>query len=74
MKYKYGTREHCGGLKESIATSRYISEEKFKRLLPMYKYYGYDSRVSQFMFILRDIEKYYKQYKVWLFIEISINN
>ena len=62
---KYGYRRGAGGLKESLATSVYISEEQFKKRLQDnfgFEYYGYDSRVHQALWLSKDTIW-------WLFIE-----
>ncbi len=68
---KYFKREHRGGLKESLATQKYISLEQFNKLLDTNKYhfYGYDERVFQYLFILKDMQKDYKNYTTWIGIE-----
>ena len=68
---KYFKREHRGGLKESLATQKYISKEDFNKLLDTNKYhfYAYDDRVFQYLFILKDMEKDYKNYTTWIGIE-----
>jgi len=68
---KYFKRDHRGGLKESLATQKYISKEQFNKLLNtnLYEFYAYDERVFQYLFILKDIEKNYKNYTVWIGIE-----
>ena len=78
---KFGYRRHCGGLNESLKTSRYISLVRFNKLLPEYEYYAYDNRCKQYLFILRNMEerfncfiqKNYMEYvnRGWLFIEVQ---
>ena len=67
---KYFKREHCGGLAESLATQKYISKKEFNELLPKYEFYAYDNRVFQYLFILRDIEKYFKKYTTYIGLEV----
>ena len=67
MKVKYGKREHRGGLKESLATSKYIDEYTFNRLVKKYDYYCVDERCNQIMFIAKDMSRKY----IWLFIEVE---
>lgn len=63
---KYGTRQHCGGLEESLKTTKYITKEVFNRLLTHYEFYGIDERVNQILFINRYFSK---PLPTWLFIE-----
>lgn len=77
---KFGYRRHCGGLDESLKTKKYITLERFNKLLPEYDFYAYDGRCNQYLFILKDIEnkfncfktKNYMEYirRSWLFIEV----
>lgn len=71
VKVKYGYRNHCGGLRESLSTKRYIDENDFKARLKNYSYYAYDPRCRQFMFIRNDMEHHIHE-PTWLFIEIEI--
>ena len=70
MYYRYGKREHAGGLQESLSTAIYISEKEFKSLIGKYKFYGIDNRCNQILFLAKGLRKKYIQY-VWLFIEIN---
>lgn len=69
---KYFTREHRGSLYESMQTMKYITKKRFNELLTtgLYEYYAYDTRVFQYLFILKDIEKYYKKYTVYIGLEV----
>lgn len=67
---KFGTREHHGGLKESLETTIYITEEEFRLKSRNYNYYGYDTRCNQILFIEKPLEKYIKE-PLWLFIELD---
>lgn len=71
MALRFGTREHRGGLDESLATSKYFDEKRFNELLPYYEYYAFDERCNQIMFILKDMEHEWRNHPVWLFIEIK---
>lgn len=82
LNINYGFRRHCGGLKESLLTTHYLTREQFAKLLREYTYYGYDERCNQFLFILRDMDKKfncfltknYEEYinRSWLFIEVEL--
>lgn len=69
---KYFKRDHRGGLYESLQTQKYITKKEFNQLLTtgLYEYYVYDTRVFQYLFILKDIEKYYKKYTVYIGLEV----
>ncbi len=71
MIIKFFKRDHRGGLKESLATKKYISQKDFNNLLNtnLYEFYAYDERVYQYLFILKDIENNYKKYTVYIGIE-----
>ena len=69
MKIKFGFRHHRGTLKESLKTQRYISEGLFNSLLLDYAYYGFDNRVNQLLFVIRDMDKVERP--TWLFIELG---
>lgn len=68
---KFFTRDHRGGLKESLATQKYITQKQFNKLLNtnLYEFYAYDDRVFQYLFILKDIEHEYNNHTVWIGIE-----
>jgi len=70
MKVSYGKRIHCGELQESLKTSIKISEYEFKQLLEEpdneYKYYCFDHRCNQILFLGKHELKY-----MWLFIQIE---
>lgn len=68
---KFFKRDHRGGLKESLETQTYISQEQFNKLLDtnLYHFYCYDGRVYQYLFILKDMSKNYKNYTTWIGIE-----
>lgn len=69
---KYFKRDHCGGLYESLQTQKYITKSQFNDLLTtgLYEYYAYDTRVFQYLFILKDIEKNYKKYTTYIGLEV----
>ena len=66
----FGVRKHSGGLKESILTTKYISENDFNSIINKYDYYGFDERVNQIMFISKDMRENY----TWAFIQIGDND
>lgn len=66
---KYYTMEHRGGLKEALETKKEISKDEFEKLLPLYKFYAYDKRISCNRYILKDMEKNFKNYTIWLLEE-----
>lgn len=68
IRCKFGLRKHRGGLKESLETIKYISEDEFKRILPKYEYYAFDERVNQVMFLHKHFMKKVVKYD-WLFIQ-----
>lgn len=63
----FGTRKHCGGLKESLKTSKEITKEEFISYIAClaWEYYGYDERVNQLLWINLN----YKDFQ-WLFIQL----
>ena len=69
MIAKYGTREHRGALKDSLETAVYISFYDFIKRLKDYKFYSFDERVNQVMFLIKDFTNVKKP--AWLFIEIT---
>lgn len=69
---KYGYRKHQGGLKESLQTSKYITFEEFKKMLPNYKLYAQDSRCCQIVFIHKDFPNN-NHNADWLFIEYGLS-
>lgn len=66
---KFYTMEHRGGLAEALETKKEISKEEFDKLLPMYKFYTYDKRINCNRYILKDMEKNFKNYTIWLLVE-----
>ena len=64
MKIIYGIREHRGTLKESLKTKKRIRYKEFKKILKDYKYYGYDKRCNQQLYINTKL-----QY-TWLYMEL----
>ena len=66
---KYYTMEHRGGLNEALETRKEITEEEFKRLLPMYEKYAFDKRINCQRYILKNMEKNFKKYTIWLLEE-----
>ena len=66
---KYYTMDTRGGLKESLATKKEITKEEFDKLLPMYKFYAYDKRINCNRYILKDMEKNFRNYTTWLLVE-----
>ena len=69
MNITYGKRKHRGSLEESLKTKKEISEDEFEKLLPEYKYYAFDKRVNQILFIHKNIQKTFDRY-TWLYIQI----
>ncbi len=63
----FGTRKHCGGLEESLKTSKEITKENFiSHILSLeWEYYGYDERVNQLLWVNLN----YKDFQ-WLFIQL----
>lgn len=66
----FGIRNHCGGLKESIETTKYITFNEWKSRFKDYSYYGFDIRVNQLLFILDDMQNKHN-IPTWLFIQLS---
>lgn len=69
MKIRYFQRQHSGGLKESLATQKYISKSKFEDIVKNYDYYAFDERVNQILFIRKEMEKHIDE-PTWIGIEI----
>lgn len=71
--YKFYSMDHRGGLNESLATRKEITEEKFKWFTNYndYEYYCYDDRINCFRFIKRKIDDGCDN-PVWLLIEVFL--
>lgn len=67
---KFGYRHHRSSLQESLQTKQYISINDFTKRSKNYRFYGYDSRCRQLMFIRNEMEHYYTE-PLWLFIELE---
>ena len=63
MKIIYGIRKQRRTLEESLKTKKIISYKEFKKILKDYKYYGYDKRCNQQLYININL-----QY-TWLYME-----
>lgn len=68
---KYFVRDHCGGLKEAIETTKEITKEEFLTLLYHYHFYAYDHRTNELLWILEGMETMFHKYHVWLGIELD---
>lgn len=66
---KYYTMEHKGGLDEALQTKKEITREEFEKLLPMYEFYAIDKRINCNRYILKDMEKNFRNYTIWLLEE-----
>ena len=68
--FEFGKREHRGSLQESLNTSVQITEQEFRDLLydknNDYKYYCYDNRCNQILFLGKYDLKY-----LWLYIQLT---
>lgn len=67
---KYGYREHRELLTESLKTKVYCTEEEFRKMAQKYRYYAYDKRCKQIVFIIDNMQQYYTE-PTWLFIELE---
>lgn len=67
---KYGFRDHRSTLQESLQTKQYISYYDFGKRSQNYRFYAYDKRCRQLMFII-DNMKHHLDEPTWLFIELE---
>ena len=67
---KFGYRDHRSTLQESLQTKQYISINDFTKRSKNYRFYAYDNRCKQLMFIRDEMEHHYTE-PTWLFIELE---
>ena len=51
-------RDHKGGLRESLETSKEITREDFELAIKRCNYYGYDERIDQLLWLDMDYTWY----------------
>lgn len=66
---KYYEMQHRGSLKEALKTKKEITKSRFNQMRRKYIFWGFDERINCNRYILKNIERNFEEYPVWLLEE-----